>query len=486
MASSHAQCCVAARYSLQWHHLPVCDFEVRRSLMAGDVAGVATFHGMLLPIRCGLQLAIASEQARLIAADARTTHATLRLEPPRQLRRHLSVALLRGSANANVDRLAALLMLDRQCFSTNLYTTALDAQSLRAIRHVLPDRSPARHTPLHPSLTDGAAARLLASHDIVLDASGHTAGNRLGALALRPAAVATAVLGYPGSYGGARLVDYLTVDRVVMGPSTCARCVARAERLCLLPTTYQVSPIARAAAGSTAPREGARADDVRSGRGQLGAATALMIGSFTRVVRWHPHSFELWAALLLRTGASTALWLLADDAAERRRARAELAAMGIFAARRMRFGGFEHDKAVHAARHGWLAACVDTTPLYGSHTTAADALREAVPLLTLPSEAWASRVGASVGAASGALETAAASTRALVDASAALLAAAPEKGQASARGGGLGGALLAGGDPEAPEAESGDGAWQHHQPLARLAAWDRKAVRLEPSWSAWR
>ena len=78
------------------------------------------------------------------------------------------------------------------------------------------------HTPLL-DVSDEAVARLLSGFDVVLDGSGHTTGNRLGALARRPAPVATSVLGFAGSYGGARLVDYLTSDRIVVMGSGATR-----------------------------------------------------------------------------------------------------------------------------------------------------------------------------------------------------------------------------------------------------------------------
>ena len=46
----------------------------------------------------------------------------------------LSVAIFRGSANANTERLAALLSLDARWFTVSLYTTQLargDAEQLR-------------------------------------------------------------------------------------------------------------------------------------------------------------------------------------------------------------------------------------------------------------------------------------------------------------------------------------------------------------------
>lgn len=75
---------------------------------------------------------------------------------------------------------------------------------------------------------------------------------------------------------------------------------------------------------------------------------------------------------------------------------------------------------MHLRRHARLAACLDSTPLYASHTTGSDCLGEAAPLFTLPSEGWATRVGASLAVAAGTPQTVALSIRGLVEQLAAL------------------------------------------------------------------
>jgi len=104
-----------------------------------------------------------------------------------------------------------------------------------------------------------------------------------------------------------------------------------------------------------------------------------------------------------------------------RRISDELAAHGL-QARRVLFGGYRSHKASHLARHARLTLCVDSTPLYASHTTGADCLWAAVPLLTLPAEGWASRVGTSILSAVSQPLTASTSAKALVDLAAHLIA----------------------------------------------------------------
>jgi hypothetical protein len=460
---------IAARYELDWRSIASLEVMTRRSLSNGDVAGIAPFHANLMPLKCEAQLAVAEAEAAAVAdaAGARWRSPRRHGRPKHHVdgelrgtpnRTSLRVAVLRGAANANLERIAALLSLSPGAFApVKLLTTDLDAPSLRTLQRagltIAATNTMAedgrRHSTAaaalsHTSLrgtSDEEAARLLSTFDLVLDASGHTAGNRLVALASRPAPISASVLGFAGSYGGSGLVDYLSADRLVaMMPgsgggggaaSLPRRCIAPSERLVLLPSTYQVSPL------PLNPRRSAQHHGTApaaawpfpsrlppSGGSMMPPAShRLLLGSFTRVVRWHPRSFELWAAVLLRLGgsgragggASSHLWLLADGQGERARTARELASHGVDFRRRLAWGVWEPRKERHLGRQSAMSVCLDTTPLYGSHTTAADALAASVPLLTVPADFWASRVGASVTMAMGAPQTVARSTRELVD-----------------------------------------------------------------------
>ena len=63
--------------------------------------------------------------------------------------------------------------------------------------------------------------------------------------------------------------------------------------------------------------------------------------------------------------------------------------------RRVGFVGFAA-KELHLTRHAVLSLGLDTSPLYASHTTAADTLRQGVPLLPLPGKHSRSRVSTRV------------------------------------------------------------------------------------------
>ena len=342
--SSVADVCLAGRFSADWRHL----HELEPHIIHGPQHSVAPFHALLLPLRASAQRAIAAQEAKAIATHGSTARG-------KAFDRHrqrgsagtgiLHIALMRGSANSNTARLATLLSLDDRHFAQELFTTELEAVAIAELERLTSGRTrlvTGTHTPLgHVGDTD--AARQLSRFDIVLDASGHTVGNRLTVLAHRPSAVQTAVLGFPGSYGGHGLVDYLTTDRFVCpAEASAARCTSAGEVLSLLPTTYMVPPShvnTLLGDSSASPRRMPRPVDGRS-----------LLGSFTRVGRWHPSSFAIWSGILRRASSPRAvLVLLADDESVRRRVANEMAAQGLLASRVI-YGRFVADKQVHPLR----------------------------------------------------------------------------------------------------------------------------------------
>jgi protein O-GlcNAc transferase len=103
-----------------------------------------------------------------------------------------------------------------------------------------------------------------------------------------------------------------------------------------------------------------------------------------------PETFSAWMAIL--AGAPGAvLWLYEDSPGVVANLRAEAGRAGIAPDRLIFAAPIPH--ADHLARQGLADLMLDTWP-YGAHTTASDALRMGVPLLTLPGKGFASRVGA--------------------------------------------------------------------------------------------
>jgi protein O-GlcNAc transferase len=105
-----------------------------------------------------------------------------------------------------------------------------------------------------------------------------------------------------------------------------------------------------------------------------------------------PQTFSAWMGILGQVPGSV-LWLL--DGGEHVRANLvrEAERRGI-AADRLIFAP-RAPRALHLARHRCADLFLDTRPC-NAHTTASDALRSGLPLLTCPGETFASRVGASL------------------------------------------------------------------------------------------
>lgn len=470
IGDEYLQLCLQARQTAEWSVLPTLESVVCRLISANQIA-LPVFSSLLLPLPVATQRAVAYREAAAIVSLIRSSSGALGWQSGHASRDYfddgtarrwpLRVVLMRGSANGNVGRLATLLSLSRDSFEPQLVTSELEPGVAADISYAC--AWPCVHAQLDAPAPLGAHAlpalwRRLSHAQILLDACGHTRGHQLGTLAARPAPVATSVLGFPGSYGGHHLVDYLTADAVVCAPVSqrlrhlrtglSNRCYASEERVAYLPASYQPPSAYEPSANGEWRNEW-----MLEWMGALSGVrrAAPLVGCFTRVVRWHPSSFELWMGVLRRAARtpSAALVLLADDRRVKARIAAEAAARGVavgnalvggaavgaavgvgmavggalgaLGVSRVHFVPFAANKAIHLARHARLALCVDTTPTYGSHTTAADCLSNSVPLLTLPGEGWATRVGSSLMRAAGTPQSAVRSMRDLEDFGATML-----------------------------------------------------------------
>jgi protein O-GlcNAc transferase len=213
--------------------------------------------------------------------------------------------------------------------------------------------------------------------DIALDLKGLTADSRLAILAHRPAPLQATYLGYPGPLG-VPYIDYVLADRVVIPPADQA---FYTEKVIFLPDSYQVNDASTPLAERAPPRA------------ELGLPEgAFVFCCFNNIYKLTPQLFEVWMRLLAAVPGSV-LWLLEPRDAAKRNLQASARAHGIdparlvFAARVARAG--------HLARHRHAGLFLDTLP-YNAHTTASDALRAGVPVVTCLGTSFAGRVAASL------------------------------------------------------------------------------------------
>jgi predicted O-linked N-acetylglucosamine transferase (SPINDLY family) len=234
----------------------------------------------------------------------------------------------------------------------------------------------------------GASAEAIAGQirtdaiDILVDLSGYTLDARPEVFAIRPAPVAVAYLGYPGT-SGAPFIDYLIADRVVVPPGD-ERYFS--ERLAYLPDTVWCYGCP------------ALPDDRPPSREALGLPpSGFVFAALHNAYKITPEIFDCWMTLLARVERSV-LWVLARRDPVRENLRREAARRGV-----------DPDRIVFAGRTSYVAhlarlCAADLfldTPAYSTGTTCLDALWAGLPVLACPAGSYAGRQSASALAAAG-------------------------------------------------------------------------------------
>jgi predicted O-linked N-acetylglucosamine transferase (SPINDLY family) len=204
--------------------------------------------------------------------------------------------------------------------------------------------------------------------DVLIDLGGHTAGNRLGAFAYKPAAVQVSYLGYPDTTGletmDFRLTDSLA-DPEGMTEALHSERLLRMEGGFLCYCAPEPSP-ALSAPPST-----------------LGAPPTF--GSFNALPKLSDQTLAMWAELLHSTPEARLLikqgYLSHPDS--RRSFEQRLAAQGIDLAR-VELQGYQAELHDHLAAYAQVDVALDPFPYHGT-TTTCDALYMGVPVVRHPS-----------------------------------------------------------------------------------------------------
>jgi predicted O-linked N-acetylglucosamine transferase (SPINDLY family) len=214
--------------------------------------------------------------------------------------------------------------------------------------------------------------------DILVDLSGHTAGNRLLVFARRPAPVQVTYLGFPASTG-MRAMDYRFTDALADPPG--ASDAVCSETLIRIPDcAWCFGPPDRA------PEPG---DLPAMSRGWI------TFGSFNNFAKVNPPLLQRWAQILLRVRKSRLLIKAQPFSSPRMRADF---------CRMMEDFGVTSDRldlrgwvpaADHLAQYRDIDIGLDTFPYHGT-TTTCEALYMGVPLVTLAGQSHVARVGVSL------------------------------------------------------------------------------------------
>jgi predicted O-linked N-acetylglucosamine transferase (SPINDLY family) len=218
--------------------------------------------------------------------------------------------------------------------------------------------------------------------DILVDLAGHTADNRLTAMASRAAPVQVAYLGYPATTGlatmDARIVDAFTDPDSVADHAS--------EKLCRLDRCFL------AYEPSLYP-EIAPPPVLHRGH--------VSFGSFNNIAKLNPEVVSLWSTVLRAVPESRLV--LKHDVSHDSGVQEHLA--GLFARQgvarhRLVFLERTPDLLSHLAAYAEIDVALDPFP-YNGTTTTCEALWMGVPVVTLAGDRHAARVGASLLTASG-------------------------------------------------------------------------------------
>lgn len=322
-------------------------------------------------------LSVTPEKLRALYAGYRALLADIRPLPKASSRGgHLRVGYLSGDLRAHPVAYfvyALLAHFDAARFSVYCYAVGQkDDEMTERLR-----RLPVAWRSL-PGGDGAAAARAIRADgiDILVDLTGHTAGNCLPVLAFRPAPVQLSGIGYMGSTG-LFCVDAFLSD---MHCALAARSPFFTEPLLRLPRTHfcYTPPHDFPSVAPAPPCE------------KNGFVT---FGCFNNFAKVNDDVLRLWARVLDETNGARLLvkHKIFDSREGRRFALARMAACGIDA-RRLILRGFSR---AYLAEYGDVDIALDPFPYTGGLTTV-EALLMGVPVVTLAGARHGARFGVSL------------------------------------------------------------------------------------------
>lgn len=213
--------------------------------------------------------------------------------------------------------------------------------------------------------------------DIAIDLKGYTHESRPAIFFYRAAPIQINYLGYPGTLG-AKYIDYIIADRNLI-PET--KKVFYTENVIYLPGCYQPN---------CAERD---IDKTKISRKEFGLPEdAFIYCAFNQVYKITPQTLLSWTKILNKV-TNSAIWLLSDSKNTNENLLREFNAKGINSQRIIFAKRIPIEK--HLARLQLADLFLDTFP-YNAHTTASDALRVGLPVLTMIGQSFASRVASSL------------------------------------------------------------------------------------------
>ena len=214
--------------------------------------------------------------------------------------------------------------------------------------------------------------------DILVDLSGHTSGNRLLTLSLKPAPIQATWMGYPATTG-LNAIDYIIANRFVIPPQDECYYVEQVVRLpnsflCFTPPQFPIEVSSLPALS----------------RGQL------TFGCFNNIAKLTPKVIAVWAKVLHAIPDARLLLKSRgfDDEIVRSHFRSLFAENGI-PSERLEFAGSSPGRSEVLAAYHEVDIGLDPFP-YNGTTTTVEALWMGVPVISIRGDHFVSRVGDSI------------------------------------------------------------------------------------------
>ena len=213
--------------------------------------------------------------------------------------------------------------------------------------------------------------------DIAIDLSGLTGNPRGGIFSNRVAPIQINYLGYPGTYG-ADYIDYIIADETVIPKKNLK---FYSEKVLYLPGCYQ---------SNMKSREITKKDFKRN---DFGLPEGVFIfSSFNNNYKITPGMFDIWMQIL-KNVPNSVLWILKSNETATSNLKNEANKKDVNPDRIILADYLPNDE--HLKRIKLADLFLDSFP-YNAHTTASDAVRMGIPIITLKGQSFQSRVGSSI------------------------------------------------------------------------------------------
>ncbi len=213
--------------------------------------------------------------------------------------------------------------------------------------------------------------------NIAINLTGHTSDSRDGIYQYDPAPIKVNYLGYPGTMGS-DCYNYIIADRIVI-PKDKKKDFF--EKVVYLPECYQPN------------QAEINLSNINISKRDVGLPeNSFVFGCLNNNYKITPDIFKSWMEILKNTENSI-LWLLVNEEIAKKNIEKEAEKYGVNKNRIFYAQRLQSKKHLKRLKH--IDLFLDTFP-YNAHTTAKEAIRAGVPIVTLIGNSFASRVAGSI------------------------------------------------------------------------------------------